>query len=1009
MKRIVSMTLAFIIAFSIFIPVEIVYAENIEEAGNILKELGVLSGINQKGDLGLNNYFKRQDMVVMISRLFGDEETAKNFNDLSIPITFKDLAGQNERIKFYIPYIRWAIKKGLIKGHDNNTFGFDENVKVQQYQAVLLRALGYNDEADDWKNVPNKAEELHIMDGLSLKPEAYLTRGQMAVMTLNALRQEINRGLITLAEWLDLKIPEPFEINATVKVENNTATFTGQAKGATSLFLHIKPASSSITTGDKVFNIILDEDGKFSYKVDNLQVGSYQYRFQSGTKYTDYELFTIKVLPFNLVNVEALNLKEISLSFTQPVDKTIASLISNYTTTAGPIKSVRFEENDTKIILTLNANMTQNMKYKISAGKIRSASGEEIPLTNYEFIAYDYEVPTVLSVKQLGTKGLRVYLSEPVKSVSISNFKIDGTSINGSTVLEDNTITINIPSSYSLKEGKHTITVSNLEDYAGNKMNSETLSFTIVKDTVAPKIVSASATTEEVTIEFDEEIDPSTAITSNFYWKQGSSKKYSNKVVVKENKVTVEFAYSSLPTSETIIYVENISDYSGNKLKSGEIKVTPVIDTSAPEVINYIVAEDGKSITVYFNKNVIGMFKLNYSITNKDNKPINIVEIQGSGKEYKLILSEALPAGLNTLVISGIQDTTPLKKQMEKPFIATIDMKDITKPKIVNYYGVGNNIVLYFSKYMDMATVQNLDNYLMKFNGTQSRLPSNTRFIPGNDGKSVIIQLPEYYNGIKVSTGVTGSLTELIVYGLKDLSGNDTDPIINNLTFDSNTTGNAKAVDYYEDKPGKQGIILESNIIKIKFNMPIQYASPSDFVVPGRTIYNVVADGTDEVTIYLDQVQGYYYTPNFLTILPNNSMKTITNTSVEGGVVNLIDKTAPYILNYLPYLKVTGNVIEVPFSKPLEEEGAFLYRRDIQVVRLADNKVLSKDEYTTSLKSTDKSVLLITILNREITSKYSIRLVGENNADHLYYIRDVDGNLAQPSGIYYTEKEIPKF
>ena len=48
MKRIVSMTLAFIIAFSIFIPVEIVYAENIEEAGNILKELGVLSELTKK-------------------------------------------------------------------------------------------------------------------------------------------------------------------------------------------------------------------------------------------------------------------------------------------------------------------------------------------------------------------------------------------------------------------------------------------------------------------------------------------------------------------------------------------------------------------------------------------------------------------------------------------------------------------------------------------------------------------------------------------------------------------------------------------------------------------------------------------------------------------------------------------------------------------------------------------------------------------------------------------------
>ena len=401
--------------------------------------------------------------------------------------------------------------------------------------------------------------------------------------------------------------------------------------------------------------------------------------------------------------------------------------------------------------------------------------------------------------------------------------------------------------------------------------------------------------------------------------KQGNTKKYSNKVVFKENKAYVEFVNNTLPSSETTIYVENVSDYSGNKLKASEVKVVPTIDTSEPEVVNYIVAEDGKSITVYFNKNVIGIFKNYYSITDKDNKPVNIVEIQGSGKEYKIILADTLPVGLNTLTISGIQDTTPLKKQMEKPFITTIDMADIEKPKIVSHYGLANNIIIYFSKFMDMGTIQDLNNYLMVFDGKTSRLPENTRFIPGNDGKSITIQLPEYYNNIKVQTGPNASLSKLTVFGVRDISGNELDSYIKELTFDSSTSGNARAVDYYSDKPGKQGIITDTNEIKIRFNIPIIYASPSDFVVPGRTVYNVVANGTDEVTLYLDYAQSYYFTPTFVTIIPNNSMKTVINTSVDGGVVNLIDKVPPHIVSYQPYLKVNGNVIEVQFSKKLEK------------------------------------------------------------------------------------------
>ncbi|HEY8362214.1 MAG TPA: S-layer homology domain-containing protein [Tissierellaceae bacterium] len=1010
MRKTISLILAFVLTFSIFINTWNVYADDLyEEAGNILKELGVLKG-DEKGNLQLNNYFTREQMVVMMSRLFNEENNAKSFNDPKTPNTFKDLTGQNESVKFYTPYIRWAVSKGLIKGFEDGTFGFGKNVTVQQYQAVLLRALKYTEEADDWNNVPQHAEKYNLMKGLSLSPTQYLTRGQMAVMTLNALQQEINRGLITLAEWLEISLPKPFEIEATVKVENNTATFTGQAKGTENLFLHLKPASSSITTGDQIFNIILDKDGKFTYTVKNLQVGNYQYRFQSGTNYTDYKLFTIKTLPFAVVDVKASNLKEITLTFTKPVDKEFNSIIGNYNTTAGSIKDIRFYDDNT-IVLILNGTMNEGMTYKISASRIKADSGEEIQLNNYEFEAVDKEAPKITSVKQLGTKGLKVYLSEPVKDAYIGNFKVDGKTFPGTVDLNYNIVTLTyFSSSYTLSEGTHTLTVSDLEDFAGNITEDEDFSFKIVKDTKAPYIVDATATLEEVIIEFSEEIDPEVSEdTRNFYWIDRNVARYPDKVTIEENKAMLEFTKYRLTQDEyTTIYVEHIADYSGNYLKSDEIDVLPEIDSSKPEVVNYTVSEDGKTITIYFSKNVYGNQKYYYSIVDESNRPITILDIQGSGKEYKIILSSALPAGLNTLTIEGIQDTTPLRNTM-KPFTATINMRDIEKPKLVNFTGYGNRIIVYFSKPMDVKTVSNYANYIMTYNGKQLRIPSYTIFTLSNDNKTLTITLPEYYtDGNKIMVGAEGNLTALSIIGLKDTSGNDTDPLIIDITFDSNVSESAKAVDYYKDKPGYEGILIETNIIKVRFSMPIKSASIRDFSILGRTIYDVVADGTDEVTIYLDPVEGDYTIPSFLTISPNNKIKTIIDAPVEGGLVHLLDRIPPKVISTNQLLKVSGNVIEVPFTKELEEEGVSLYRRDIEIIRLADNKILSKDDYTTSLKSTDKSVLLITIKRPEITSKYSIKLVGENNSDHLFYIRDISGNLALPSGIYYTEKEIPK-
>ncbi|NLV88699.1 MAG: hypothetical protein GX021_04960 [Tissierellia bacterium] len=1011
MKRILSLTLAFLLIFPAFIPIKSVHASDIyEEAGKILYDLGVLTGINKEGDLGLGNHLNRQDMVVLISRLYGKEDEAKKFDDPKTPNTFKDLAGQSDRIKFYTPYIRWAVSEGLMKGHADGTFGFDEDVTVQQFQTVLLRALQYNDEANDWNNVPDHAKKYKLMEGLTLDPNAGLTRGQMAVMTLNALKQEINRGLITLAEYLDLDIPAEFQVEATVTNDNNTAVFAGQAQGAENLFLHLKPASTGITSGDQIFSILLDEDGNFSHIIKDLQVGTYQYRFQSGTKYTDYELFTIDILPFDLVDVDASNLKEITLSFTQPVDRAVTSLLSNYTTTAGPIKEVRFEEDDTKIILVLAGNMTQQMKYKISAMKIKSKAGEEIKIEDHEFLAFDNQPPQVSEVIQLGTKGLRLYLSEPIKNALASNFKINGRNFPGTISLDYNIVTLTyFSSSYALSEGNHILTVTGLEDYTGYKIVDEDILINISKDTTPPSIESATATLDQVIIEFDEEIDPVSASVNNFYWRQSTIKRYASKVTIRGNKAIVDFTTNRLTTAENTIYVENVVDYSGNKIKPSSVSVIPEIDMTPPEIIHHTVSEDGKTITVYFNKNVLGTSRSNYSILDSTNRTINIKDIQGSGNEFKINLYVPLPVGLNTLIIEGVQDTTPLRNTMI-PYTATIDMKDVEKPRLINYTGYGNNIILYFSKPMDMNTVINHENYIIIYGGKQEYLPANTLFIPGSDEKSVNILLPEYHtDGKRIMIGTAGNLTSLNISRLKDLSGNVTDPVMIDIYFDSSSSGNAKAIDYDKDRPGRQGALLESNLIKVRFNMPIVKASTKDFTITGRTINSVIADGTDIVTIYLDNDNKTNLPDNTITINQNNTMKTIIDTGVESGTIQILDRVAPKVKDDVQYLTVFGNMIELPFTEELEEEGASLYKRDLEIVRLADNKILNKDDdYSTALKTTDKSVLVITIKNRDISSSYLVRLAGRSDTGTLSYIRDLDGNLALPSDVYYTQREIPK-
>ena len=187
------------------IPYSNSYADEVLKP-EVLKELGLLKG-DSYGNLMLDKPLKRQDMVVLLSRLYKEENKASKY---LMPPDFNDL---NRTNSYYHSYIKWAVDKNLIIGMAGKRFGFGEYVKVQDFQVVLLRVLDYKEESGLYASVPDIATKLGIMKGLDLKPSARLLRKDMAYMTLNALQLNKKGSPLTLAQILeiDLKIESPKE------------------------------------------------------------------------------------------------------------------------------------------------------------------------------------------------------------------------------------------------------------------------------------------------------------------------------------------------------------------------------------------------------------------------------------------------------------------------------------------------------------------------------------------------------------------------------------------------------------------------------------------------------------------------------------------------------------------------------------------------------------------------------------------------------------------------------
>lgn len=173
-------------------------ATKYKKSAGELKSYNIIQG-DSSGDLMLDKNLKREDLIVILSRLMNDEERAKKY---SSETKFTDLKNAS---KVYLPYINWAVSNGYIHGVTKDKFGYGDYVTVRQYQAILLRILDYSSEAKKWDMVSDYAVTYGLMDGLNLKPDDFLNRGEMALMTTNALKTPKKGSTLSLLKVLNLK------------------------------------------------------------------------------------------------------------------------------------------------------------------------------------------------------------------------------------------------------------------------------------------------------------------------------------------------------------------------------------------------------------------------------------------------------------------------------------------------------------------------------------------------------------------------------------------------------------------------------------------------------------------------------------------------------------------------------------------------------------------------------------------------------------------------------------
>lgn len=734
-------------------------------------------------------------------------------------------------------------------------------------------------------------------------------------------------------------------------------------------------------------------------------------------------------------SVSASNLKEVDVTFNQAVEKASAENKDNYSFATGSVDSVSLSADGKVARITLVSSMTNQAANKISIKNVKSSVGamKLVEVKDLAFTPVDNTLPSVVSVTALGTKAVKVVFSEPLKTAAIGSFKLDGKVFYGSPTVSSREVVLKPYDTTALTIGSHTLTIAGVEDFSGLKSLSADFTFSVIEDKVAPTMTEVSATLETLTVVFSEDVDPDSVDIENVYFKSGDTKvKATGKKSLAGNKYEFYFAATgkTLPTYETLIYVENVKDYSGNAIVETTKLIKATIDQTRPEVVEVTVNDAKNGFTIKFSKAIKSLTSYNsfITVTDKDSKIKSVytstLDATDSTK-IDVVLYATLAEGTNSIKIVGIKDATTLENTM-LDYSTDVTIGDTVSPEYASHsiaYDADNGVrrvVISFNEKMDAATLTNTSNYIITFNGVQRTLPTDATLTVIQDSKAIMIDFAEKIGTSTVTFGGAG-LTEIKVMGVKDMSANVLKDFVKVIAITA--TQAVTVVDFDADYAGYKAVVTGQKELKVKFDQGIAKASISDFTVTGYTVSKVTTDNSAVVVLELSA--NLATTGTTPTIIVEGGLTNTMETVAGGknviaaditidGATEVMDMVAPKVL-----LAATGtttlavttsgavHVTEVLFTEDLNDNAAIvaLYANDLVVTRDSDNKILKANvDYTTTLNANKDGIIINFISNATTAGTNSkIRVAVKADAKYIQDTFTLEPNYALAQEALFTD------
>lgn len=158
--------------------------DEINDAVNRLMAFGIVSG-KDDGQYHPEQNITRAEFAKIIVNSLGMQA------DIDVDkLSFSDVDTKD----WSAPYIYIASNSGFIKGYGDGTFKPNANITFAQACTIALRSIGYKDEfiKGNWpNNFIIKAAELRLIDGISMKYNDNINRGQVALIINRLLDQKM--------------------------------------------------------------------------------------------------------------------------------------------------------------------------------------------------------------------------------------------------------------------------------------------------------------------------------------------------------------------------------------------------------------------------------------------------------------------------------------------------------------------------------------------------------------------------------------------------------------------------------------------------------------------------------------------------------------------------------------------------------------------------------------------------------------------------------------------------